>query len=134
MHISYRNITFILPVTDIYSPRKDIEFIKSSFYDGGNFADQAHSIVSERDPGKHTQMRKFLSRAFSEGSLREQEGIVSGLIGRWVDRVGEVSEKREQVDLTKWFNLMAFDIIGMLAFGQDFEGIGTGMYILLYFT
>ncbi|KFY03256.1 hypothetical protein O988_01599 [Pseudogymnoascus sp. VKM F-3808] len=71
-------------------------------------------------------MRKFLSRAFSEGSLREQEGIVRGVIKRWVERVGQESEEEGCVDLTRWFNLMTFDIIGMLAFGQDFNGVETG--------
>ncbi|KAJ5139224.1 cytochrome P450 [Penicillium bovifimosum] len=112
--------------TDIYAPRKGAEFIKSPFYDGGNFADKAHSIVSERDPVKHAQMRKFLARAFSEQSLREQEGIIDGVIQRWVDRVGEVSKAEGTVDLTRWFNLMTFDIIGLLAFGRDFGGVESG--------
>jgi hypothetical protein len=33
---------------------------------GGVFADKAHSIVSEREPGKHGHMRKYLSHAFSD--------------------------------------------------------------------
>lgn len=109
---------------DIYAPRKGAEFIKSPFYDGGNFADKAHSIVSERDPVKHAQMRKFLARAFSEQSLREQEGIIDGVIQRWVDRVGEVSKAEGAVDLTRWFNLMTFGRVAIyLAPGQS-EGVG----------
>ncbi|KAF2249411.1 putative cytochrome P450 [Trematosphaeria pertusa] len=128
VRISPNEISFSSPQswTDIYAPRKGNEFIKSAFYDGGNFADQAHSIVSERDPAKHAQMRKFLSRAFSEQSLREQEDMISSVITKFVERIGEVSEKEGSADLTKWFNLMTFDIIGLLAFGQDFEGIESG--------
>ncbi|KAE8143175.1 cytochrome P450 [Aspergillus pseudotamarii] len=111
---------------DIYAPRKGAEFIKSPFYDGGNFADKAHSIVSERDPVKHARMRKFLARAFSEQSLREQEGIIDGVIQKWVTKVGKVSEAAGEVDLTRWFNLMTFDVIGLLAFGKDFGGVESG--------
>lgn len=93
---------------DIYAPRKGEEFIKSPFYDGGNFADKAHSIVSERDPVKHAKMRKFLARAFSDQSLREQEQIIDGVIHLLVDRVGEISKVEGGVDLTRWFNLMTF--------------------------
>jgi hypothetical protein len=46
-------------------------FIKSPFYDGGSFADVAHSIVSERDPVTHGKMKKHLSHAFSERSLKD---------------------------------------------------------------
>lgn len=64
--------------------------------------------MSERDPAKHAQMRKFLSRAFSEQSLREQEDMISSVITKFVERIGEVSEKEGSADLTKWFNLMTF--------------------------
>ncbi|KAK0618490.1 benzoate 4-monooxygenase cytochrome P450 [Bombardia bombarda] len=110
--------------SDIYGVGKEKTtcFIKSAFYDGGNFADQAHSIVSERDPEKHRQMRKFLSRAFADSSLREQEHLVSEIIDKFVDRVGQEGT----VDLTHWFNLLTFDVIAKLAFGQDFRGIESG--------
>ena len=51
-------------------------FVNSGWYDGGVFADQAHSIVSERD----RQMKKFLSHVFSEKSLRIQEPLINEVI------------------------------------------------------
>ncbi|KAI1138334.1 cytochrome P450 [Hypoxylon sp. FL0543] len=66
-------------------------------------------------------MKKFLSRAFSDTSLREQEHLISEIIDRFVDRVGEGT-----VDLTHWVNLLTFDVIGKLAFGQDFHGVESG--------
>lgn len=100
---------------DIYAPRKGRgAFIKSDFYDGGNFADQASSIASERDPEKHSAMRKFLSPAFSERSLREQEGLVTQVIDEFIDQVGQRGNSKEGVDMTMWTNLLTFDIIGEL--------------------
>jgi cytochrome P450 len=100
---------------DIYAPRKGRgAFIKSDFYDGGNFADQASSIVSERDPVKHSAMRKFLAPAFSERSLREQEGLVTQVIDEFIDQVGQRGNSKEGVDMTMWTNLLTFDIIGEL--------------------
>ncbi|KAH7322518.1 putative cytochrome P450 [Stachybotrys elegans] len=112
---------------DIYGTKKDHEtFIKSAFYDGGNFADQGiHSIVSERDPGRHGEMRKELSSAFSDRSLREQEHLVSESIDLFVSQVGRYGKEAGGVNLTKWFNLMTFDVIGELAFGVSFEGLKT---------
>jgi hypothetical protein len=52
-------------------------FVKSTFYEGGSFAAKGvHSIVSERDPVVHGQMRRLLSHAFSKSSLLEQEELV----------------------------------------------------------
>ncbi|EKG16266.1 hypothetical protein MPH_06520 [Macrophomina phaseolina MS6] len=114
---------------DIYGQRVGHQpFIKSAFYDGGNFADQAHSIVSERDPAKHAAMRKYLSSAFSDRSLREQEHLVAKNVDAFTQRLGVLGGKgnADGVDLTRWFNLLTFDIIGDLAFGESFGGIESG--------
>lgn len=110
---------------DIYGQRKGHQpFIKSDFYDGGSFAAEAHSIVSERDPAKHAVMRKYLSNAFSDRSLKEQEYLVSEVVDLFIKKIGEKGV--DGVDLVLWLNLTTFDIIGNLAFGQSFEGVASG--------
>ncbi|KXH53928.1 benzoate 4-monooxygenase cytochrome P450 [Colletotrichum salicis] len=65
---------------EIYGVRKGIEpFIKSEFYDGGNFAAEALSTVSKRDPKKHAEMRRYLGTEFSDRSLKSQEPMVADL-------------------------------------------------------
>lgn len=82
--------------------------------------------MSERDPDKHGQMRRYLSHAFSQRSLLEQEPIISEVIDQFM-RTLEVKAKDMAVfDMTGWFNMMTFDIIGELAFGESFNGISTG--------
>ncbi|KAF2449310.1 cytochrome P450 [Karstenula rhodostoma CBS 690.94] len=100
--------------------------IKSNFYEGGTFADQCGSIVSERDPDKHGRMRRFLSNAFSQRSLIEQESIISVVVDGFVDKMVVSAKKGAVIDLTEWFNMATFDIIGELAFGESFRGIETG--------
>lgn len=110
---------------DIYGQRAGHQtFIKSNFYAGGNFANQASSIVSERDPTKHRDMRKYLSTAFSDRSLKEQESLISGVIDRFIDQIGRLG--RDGIDMTMWSNLMTFDVIGELAFGKSFGGVESG--------
>ncbi|KAF5513850.1 Cytochrome P450 monooxygenase BOA3 [Colletotrichum fructicola] len=112
---------------DIYDKRKGHSpFIKSDFYDGGNFAAEAHSIVSVRDPDEHAQMRRYLRDAFSDRSLREQEYLISQVIDHFIDRIGEEGGKPDGIDIVMWFNLTTFDIIGSLAFGQSFGGVSSG--------
>jgi len=105
---------------DIYEPRQGHGlFVKSEFYEGGSFANQCGSIVSERDPAKHGAMKKELSQAFSMRSLAEQEYLIASL----VDQLVEELRKRggESLDLGQWFN-----IIGDLAFGETFGGVASG--------
>ena len=113
---------------EIYGPRQGHRpFIKSEFYEGGSFADQYGSIVSERDPATHGRMRKYLSSAFSQQSLSEQEGLIHAIIDKFIKRMEEYVAKDENVDITQWFNILTFDIIGDLAFGETFQGIESGL-------
>ncbi|KAL1607604.1 hypothetical protein SLS60_002538 [Paraconiothyrium brasiliense] len=110
---------------DIYGQRNGHKpFVKSDFYAGGSFANQASSIVTERDPAKHRDMRKYLANAFSDRSLREQEHLIARVIDVFVDQIGKYG--LDQINLTTWFNLMTFDVIGELAFGKSFGGVESG--------
>jgi len=114
---------------DIYGFRVGHKpFIKSEFYDGGSFADQAHSIVSERDPVVHGKMRKYLSHAFSDRSLKAQEHLVSEVVDLFIAKLGERGTNAEGTNMVMWYNLCTFDIIGSLAFGESFEGVQSGKY------
>ena len=98
--------------------------MKSEFYDGGSFADRCGSIVSERDPGVHGIMRKYLSHAFSQRSLIEQEYLISKSVNAFIHRVGK--EGAQGIDIVMAFTLMSFDIIGDLGFGETFKGLESG--------
>ena len=112
---------------DIYAKRAGHKtFIKSDFYDGGNFAAEAHSIVSERDPHKHDKMRSYLRGVFSDQYLREQESLISDIIDQFITIIGEKGSSIDGIDIVMWFNLATFDIIGSLAFGESFGGIRSG--------
>jgi cytochrome P450 len=119
---------------DIYGFRQGHKpFVKSEFYDGGSFAARGvHSIVSERDPGVHGKMRRLLAHAFSNTSLHEQEDTVAKTVDRLIQVIGEQGgEPGAAVNIGKAYEMMAFDIIGDLAFGETFQALGNGMF---YFT
>ncbi|KAF5861252.1 hypothetical protein ETB97_000444 [Aspergillus alliaceus] len=79
-----------------------LPLIKSQFYEiyGAGFGSLC--IGSERDPDRHTQMKKSLSPAFSPRSLKDQEVIVSQCVDRFVSRVGEPEPNAEGLNMTKW--------------------------------
>ncbi|KAI1409852.1 putative cytochrome P450 [Hypoxylon sp. FL1857] len=108
---------------DIYGFRAGHKpFVKSTFYEGGSFAAKGvHSIVSERDPVVHGQMRRLLSHAFSNSSLLEQEALVTESVDQFVRRMKEKVGQR--LDIADLFERMAFDIIGNLALGETFGAL-----------
>lgn len=82
-------------------------------------------------------MRKYLSSAFSERSLREQEYLVAEIVDQFVEEIDPGSRRGEgngkggggegvELELVNMFNLTTFDIIGSLAFGESFGGIKAG--------
>lgn len=118
---------------DIYGPRKGHEpFIKSDFYEGLNSAEKVLSIASERDPAKHAEMRKYLSSAFSDRSLREQEYLVAEVVDQFIEMLDNSSGKEggngKELDLVNAFTLTTSDIIGSLAFGESFGGVASGLF------
>ena len=71
-------------------------------------------------------MRKYLSHAFSDRSLKEQEDLVSEIVDEFVSQLGIHASGKDGANLVLWFNLTTFDIIGSLAFGESFGGLKSG--------
>ena len=74
----------------------------------------------------HGTMRKYLSHAFSDKSLKDQEHLVSEMVDLFIDRIGTYGAEEGGIDAVMWFNLLTFDIIGSLAFGEPFGGLESG--------
>lgn len=109
--------------------------MKSDFYAGGSFYDEAHSIVTERDPEKHAVMRKQLAHFFSDKALREQAPDINAITDEFIAQIGKHGETVGGTDLERWLNMCMFDITGKLAFGEDFQALqnGASMIHLLRF-
>lgn len=113
---------------DIYghSPGRQT-LIRSEFYDmfGAGFSKLC--ISSERDPKKHAAVKRSLTNAFSTRSLLEQEDIITGNIDAFVARIGHDGGKgSEGLNMTKWYEMISFDILGEMAFGESLHCIDTG--------
>lgn len=86
-------------------------------------------IGSERDPAKHSRMKRNLSSAFSTKALKEQEGIVAAHIDHFIERLGTIGgHKTGGLDMSKWYEMVAFDILGDMAFGQSFGSVDSGSF------
>ena len=72
-------------------------------------------------------MRRSLAHAFSYRSLVEQESLIQLIIDRFMGRLQCFATQDESFDMVRWFNMLTFDIIGDLAFGETFRGIESGV-------
>ncbi|CAM1511667.1 Fc.00g091800.m01.CDS01 [Cosmosporella sp. VM-42] len=81
--------------------------------------------IMTADRRTHSRHRRLLAHAFSEKALREQEGVLVKYCTKLLTQL-EARCGGGPVDLTEWYHLTTFDLIGSLAFGEDFSCIETG--------
>lgn len=103
--------------------------LKSKFYEMYGSGYNSLCIGSERDPKRHSTMKRDLVSAFSTRALLEQESIISACIDRFIEKVGTTMAGAHQkgLNMTKWFEMLSFDILGEMAFGESFHAVENGM-------
>ena len=86
-----------------------------------NQTELAASIFVANDEDHH-RMRRVLAHAFSERALRDQEPLIESHVNSLIQGLhNQVANAAGQVDLVKWFNWVAFDIVADLSFGEPFN-------------
>ncbi|KAL8692049.1 MAG: hypothetical protein Q9218_002835 [Villophora microphyllina] len=112
-------------------PASKPTLIKSEFYEMYGAGFKSLCIGSERDPTKHGAMRKHLSAAFSTRALTEQESIVARVLDEFIERISweeKFGEKGKGINVTKWYEMVSFDVLGEMAFGQTFGCVRSGEF------
>ncbi|KAI2610643.1 putative benzoate 4-monooxygenase cytochrome P450 [Hypoxylon fragiforme] len=105
-------------------------FLKSDFYDA--FVSIRRGLFNTRDRTEHTRKRKLISSTFAPKSIAQFEPYIHQNLDMFVTRWDELvensngGEKTAHVDCLKWFNYVAFDTIGDLAFGAPFGMLKAG--------
>ncbi|KAG8414165.1 hypothetical protein J3459_014993 [Metarhizium acridum] len=109
-------------------------FLKSEFYDA--FVSIRRGLFNTRVRHEHTRKRKMVSHTFSAKSVVQFEPYIHEnlvLFVRQLDKLVEQSSHRTQdgkpeahLDALMWFNFLAFDVIGDLAFGAPFGMLEKG--------
>ncbi|KAI9052864.1 hypothetical protein LZ554_003136 [Drepanopeziza brunnea f. sp. 'monogermtubi'] len=84
--------------------------------------------VSNVDIQNHKRQRRVMSHAFSTSALREQEDIVHRYTDLLISRLHEkiTGPEKGNVDISQWLNFTTFDVIGDLAFDNQFHFLETG--------
>ncbi|KAI9931174.1 hypothetical protein MW887_010833 [Aspergillus wentii] len=121
LRIGPSDLSIINPsaVTTIYGPASRCQ--KGPWYD---LADPDYSLQTFRDRPSHDKSRRAWSTAFSDKTLRGYEERIRVYRRRLVDSL--TSMQGESVNVTKWFGLYNFDVMGDLAFGEGFQCLENG--------
>ena len=106
-------------------------FLKAHYYDA--FVSIQRGLFNTRDRVEHTRKRKIVSHTFSARSIGQFEQYVHENLKDLVKQWNNLSEQATKtgkpwalIDSLHWFNYLAFDIIGDLAFGAPFGMINAG--------
>ncbi|OJZ87745.1 hypothetical protein ASPFODRAFT_131283 [Aspergillus luchuensis CBS 106.47] len=108
-------------VNNIHGPAS--RCLKSGWYDHSY---PNKSLQTSRDPAEHQQRRRLWSTAFGSKQLRGYEHRVRRYRQQLVDRLME--REGQPVNVTKWFDLYTYDVMGDLAFGEGFGCLEQGEY------
>ncbi|KAI6085672.1 cytochrome P450 [Hypoxylon rubiginosum] len=105
-------------------------FLKSDFYDA--FVSIRRGLFNTRNRAEHTRKRKLISSTFAPKAIAQFEPYIHEnlevFVNRWDGLIKESanSDKAAYIDCLKWFNYVAFDTIGDLAFGAPFGMLKSG--------
>ena len=104
---------------------------RSEYYDA--FVSIQRGLFNTRDRVAHTRKRKMVSHTFSAKSIGQFEKYIHANLEMFMKRWSEISKKEKDsktgyasIDALHWFNYLAFDIIGDLAFGAPFGMLENG--------
>lgn len=99
---------------------------KSDFYDVFSAGYDSKCIGSEREPKQHARMKKHLTVAFSTKALMEQEDIIQRCVDAMIEKLEKLGSSPAGLDMRHWYEMIAFDILGEMAFGETFHCIENG--------
>ncbi|EDN96915.1 hypothetical protein SS1G_01843 [Sclerotinia sclerotiorum 1980 UF-70] len=102
--------------------------LRRDYYDA--FVSIQRGLFNTRDRIEHTRKRKTISHTFSTKSIGQFEQYMHGNLDLFVNRWDAMSDNAHgqfaKIDCLHWFNYLAFDIIGDLAFGAPFGMLEKG--------
>lgn len=88
--------------------------------------DGTRNLFSHVDPELHKDLRRKLSPAFSIRSLNSFEPIIVSVVTDFLQRLETMAETGNKADFLKLYGLFTGDVIGTVAFGDDWGLVKTG--------
>ncbi|KAL8284314.1 hypothetical protein RB600_008943 [Gaeumannomyces tritici] len=81
------------------------------------------TLINAPNREAHRRYRRAMAAGFKEGAMYEQEPIIMYYVDLLCQRLSELSKDGSPVNILRWFNMMTFDLIGDLSFGESFHSL-----------
>ncbi|KAF4552475.1 Cytochrome P450-like protein 41 [Elsinoe fawcettii] len=101
--------------------------IKSDWYRA--FTDDPNdraSLFSLTDPSLHARARKEFATLYSMSTLVSYEPYVNNCISVFTQRLRQIGNEKKTIDLCRWLQYYAFDVIGEITFSHRFGFMESG--------
>lgn len=100
---------------------------ESVFYGQAFLFSEVRALITAQG-ATHARQRKSLSHAFSDRALNEHQPMLLRWAEKLKDKLAERADGNEQIDLLKYYNYAAFDIMGDLTFNEGFNMLEDSEY------
>lgn len=60
----------------------------------------------------------------------EQEDIITKAVDEFITRLGTDGVQAKGLNMTKWYEMVAFDTVGEMAFGESFHSVHAGEFLV----
>ncbi|KAI1121505.1 cytochrome P450 [Nemania abortiva] len=132
VRVAPNELVFITPqaFTDIYEPHTGglEHFRKTNFMDLG-MGDNA--LLWEMDPVKHHKDAKKVAPAFGVRAIKEKEVTVNKYIEAFIQRMKEIGDEDEGIELKTWTDWVAMDTSADLAYNREMNQIRDTKYLFI---
>jgi cytochrome P450 len=115
VRIAPDEVSFICDVwQDIYGLHTGEKAAKGTYLkDRRWFAEPYNETWSilQADAEAHPRMRRVIAPAFNDRALREQDSLIQGYVGLFIQRLHEQDETDAKgiVDIVRWYNYFTFE-------------------------
>ena len=82
--------------------------------------------MSEVDPKRHVAQAKNVMSGYAMSNVVKSEPFVDNTILLFEERMDQLSKAKASVEFDKWFNYLAFDIMGEVTFSSRFGFLDEG--------
>jgi hypothetical protein len=91
---------------------------------------QVSSVISERDPVLGQHKRELFAPNLSSKSLQQQEPTLLKNSDLFIEKMGKLGTCEGGVNMTEWFMHLSFDLLGEMAYGDNFRCLERGRDVI----
>ncbi|EED11729.1 cytochrome P450, putative [Talaromyces stipitatus ATCC 10500] len=100
---------------------------KGRWYGVFCFPDFNHiNLMSELNHGRHLQKSRNVATGYAASKINGSERYVDAILEELESQFDRLSTSNSPIELDRWFNFFAFDVVGEVTFSKAFGFVETG--------